>query len=129
MAERNIGVLPMNEKYTVLGVDYSDDATCVCENCGRAIKNITEIQNSKGKKFCVGIDCADTLSSAEISNNWEYQDMKKSHNRLLTQLAKVAKTVKTGKFTILFDLSMGLYLYDRPVDVWGIRFLTNDRVF
>lgn len=118
----------MNEQYTVLSVDYADDGACVCENCGRPIKNVTQLQNSKGRKYWVGMDCADTLAVGEISNYWQYQDQKKKHNNLLSNLAKVAKVAKTGKFSIIFNLSMGLYVYDRITTQWSTNYVTTNRV-
>lgn len=112
MAKRNIGVLPMNETYTALSVDHLDDEVLCqqCENCGRHIVNVVTLENSKGNKFLVWTDCAETLGMAEFSNFLEYQDQKRSLNRYLRALKTVSKIAELPH-TILNSPDMGYYIY------------------
>lgn len=49
------------DKYKIAET-FSTEEYCICENCGKAIKNIAIIEDSKGERFNVGLDCAATLA-------------------------------------------------------------------
>lgn len=54
--------LPIDIYEIVDTFSLGEDDYSVCDNCGKVIKNIAVVKNSKGKLFNVGMDCAETLS-------------------------------------------------------------------
>lgn len=64
-----------------------------CENCGKVIKNIAIIENSKGQKFYVGLDCASTLSGISEHDIEFYENNFNIAKRIK---AKVKKYLKEG---------------------------------
>lgn len=61
------------DKYEIIDTfSLGDDDYITCDNCGKAIRNIAIVKNSKGNKFSVGMDCAETLSgiTQEDINYW-----------------------------------------------------------
>jgi hypothetical protein len=70
-----IGKLPQYESYKLIEVFYQsltdmDCMTMICQNCQKLICNIAIVENSQGKRFEVGLDCAGTLTN--LQNQWEY---------------------------------------------------------
>lgn len=66
LIERN---LKFNRKYTYLSITRGNildgNGTC-CDNCGKLIANIVEVQDREtGKVSYIGTDCADTLIQAK----------------------------------------------------------------
>lgn len=62
--------LPLNEKYQVLSISrvgINNAIGCTCEHCGTAIANTAIIQNEKGEKFVVGLDCVKSLAKSLIN--------------------------------------------------------------
>ena len=106
MSKRNIWVLPLNTKYKITDIEYSQEG-CFCENCGRAINNIAVIESLEKRVFNVWLDCASTLEDSEIDNLREYTKQKKEFNKmksLLTVINKIHKnntehtlTIKQGR--------------------------------
>lgn len=84
----------MWKTYKITSVDYCEDLGICCENCGRPIKNIATVENNIGVCFNVGLDCAETLESQEISNYWEFQQQKKEYKHLLTRISRIRKETK-----------------------------------
>jgi len=105
MAKRNIWVLPMNEQYEIKQLIYADDINTVCNNCGRLIKNVAIVQNSKWDKFEVGLDCAETLEQHEISNYREYEDKKRAYRRYVKLILDIKKKLKDGKITKVYRIA------------------------
>ncbi len=99
MAKRNIWVLPMNHTYKILGLSYrgAEEVCDVCQNCWRMIQNIAVIQNEEWIKFTVGLDCANTLESQEISNYWEFEQNKKELRNFTSRLSAIRKLIKDNK--------------------------------
>lgn len=89
--KKNIGVLSMYEKYTLEGVtDMGEDNICSCENCGRAIRYVATLKDSKGIKYDVGTECAKTLSYASFSDIYEMEQRIKE----LKKNAEILKVLK-----------------------------------
>jgi len=101
MSKRNLWVLPMDVKYKILGITYSDAMDfCQCQNCWRPITNIANIQDSNWREFYVGLDCAETLESSEIDNYREFTKQKKEYQAFKTLLSKVNWILKNkAKYT------------------------------
>lgn len=97
MAKRNIWVLPMNEKYEIKNLIYADDAVTFCKNCGRLIKNVAILQNSKWEVFEVWLDCAETLEQHEISNYRQHQENKRAYRRYVKVILDIKKKIKEDK--------------------------------
>ena len=54
--------LPIQSYKLIDSYSLGDSDYLVCENCGKAIKNIGVVQGSDGKTYHVGMDCAETLT-------------------------------------------------------------------
>lgn len=50
------------DHYQIVETFATEEPETICSNCGKPIKNIAVIQNPKGIKYYVGLDCAETLS-------------------------------------------------------------------
>lgn len=51
-------------KYKLINSSYvsiMDGGGCCCDNCGRVIANIVTVQHESGKRFIIGVDCAETI--------------------------------------------------------------------
>lgn len=105
MAKRNIWVLPMNEKYEIKNLIYADDAVTFCKNCGRLIKNVAILQNSKWEVFEVWLDCAETLEQHEISNYRQHQENKRAYRRYVKLILDIKKKIKDGKITKVYRIA------------------------
>ena len=77
-------VLPFSGKYIYLGITKGSiiDGQCTCcDNCGTLIANMVTVrEQSTGKTYTIGTDCAETLSQAKcLYNNGSktdfYQDI------------------------------------------------------
>lgn len=99
MAKRNIGVLPMNEKYEIINLSYTDWWLGMCANCGRVIMNVATIKNSKWETFDVWLDCANTLESQEISNYYEFVQNEKEYKHYVRRILLIKKLIKEWKLT------------------------------
>ena len=73
--------LPINTTYKLIDSYYTGgilDNPMTCQNCGKPIANIGVVQDASGKKFDVGMDCAETLSG--IDNSMEYMESMNNFN-------------------------------------------------
>ena len=85
--------LPVDNYQIVDTYSLGEDDYLVCDNCGKVIKNIAVVQNSKGKRYCVGMDCAETLSGiTEVDIDFWNSDFV----RAKSIRAKVRKYTKQG---------------------------------
>lgn len=85
--------LPVDNYQIVDTYSLGEDDYLVCDNCGKVIKNIAVVQNSKGKRYCVGMDCAETLSGiTEVDIEFWNSDFV----RAKSIRAKVRKYTKQG---------------------------------
>ena len=80
------------DKYSIIDSFYNDDC-CNCENCNKALKNVAVIQNSKGSKFYVGLDCAQTLSGITDFDIYLHENNFECAKRIRS---KVNKALKLG---------------------------------
>ena len=78
--------LPIDCKYKVLGFDYCgsilDGGGSTCQNCNRIIVNIATVENEAGKKYDVGLDCAETLSLVDSSDFWKIKEREAMHRKI-----------------------------------------------
>lgn len=88
--------LPLNDNYTIIDSYYTGglENGCTCDNCNKPIANVAEIQNAKGIRFNVGMDCAKTLSNLQglYSLECEFAELK-------GLMAKVNKEKKENPIT------------------------------
>lgn len=68
--------LPLADKYQFLWINRQSiegGTACACDNCGKLIVNMAGIQNQKGERFTVGLDCLKTLTKA-LQNFIDYDE-------------------------------------------------------
>lgn len=80
------------DKYRIVESFYSEDF-CLCENCNKALKNVAVVENSKGGKHYVGLDCAKSLSGI---TDLDIDGHENSFSEAKRMRAKVNKAVKLG---------------------------------
>lgn len=85
--------LPADKYEIVETFSLSEGEYITCENCGKVIRNIAIVQDSKGKKFHVGLDCAETLSGID---EYDIAYWSENFNIAKTIRAKVNKARKLG---------------------------------
>ncbi len=113
-------------KYIYLGItrgSIEGGQFCTCDNCGTLITNmVTVADNSTGKKYTIGTDCAETLAKAKcLYNNGSQTDYQLdiySYNlcaRFVTELNAGCKLENNG-FKCYTTNRKG-----KTIDVW-----TND---
>ncbi len=70
LIERN---LTFDKKYVYLSItrgNILDGTCCNCDNCGKLITNMVLVaEKETGKKYTIGTDCAETLSTAKCLYN------------------------------------------------------------
>lgn len=82
------------DKYEIVDTfSLGEDDYITCDNCGKAIRNIAIVKNSKGNKFSVGMDCAETLSGITQEDIDYWND---SFVRAKSIRAKIRKYTKKG---------------------------------
>lgn len=93
--QRNLSI---TTTYTIVGSYYSsieETGTC-CENCGKPIANIAEVESVEGRKYLVGMDCAATLSG--IKGDFDFEFVHKANfTTAKSERAKILKYIKEGK--------------------------------
>lgn len=90
--------LPITTTYKILSSKYisAEDGGGCCDNCGKFITNIAEIESKEGQIYTVGMDCAATLSGIKESFDFDFihkanfTTAKSARNTLL-------KYIKQGK--------------------------------
>ncbi len=90
--ERN---LPLSESYRVVSVQHGSvlDGVCTaCDNCNKIISHIVTLQNSKGKTFYVGLDCAKTLT---FSNTSAFEEKVYVFNQIVRFIGLATKPTTT----------------------------------
>lgn len=105
--------LPFNQIYVYLGITRGSIENCqftCCDNCGKLITNmVTVANNSTGKKYTIGTDCAETLASAKALRNNVNTDFRMdiyAYNqtaRFVTELNAGAKLENNGMFCTLIS--------------------------
>lgn len=77
--------LPLNENYDFLGItDMGEMNYSVCANCGRPIRYIAELKNSKGVVSYVGTECVKTLIECKINNSFSMMDQINAMKKIAT---------------------------------------------
>lgn len=87
--------LPIDKYEVVDTFSLSEGDVQICENCGKAIKNIAVVRNSKNETFNIGLDCAETLTGITES---DIEYWSSSFGIAKTIRAKVRKYKKQGAF-------------------------------
>lgn len=92
--------LPHNDTYKYISSTYISlvDGGCTCDNCGKLIANLVTVENGSGKRFVIGSDCAETLTSLKNDFNWTLQG-KYAFDEGKQLRAKLLKNIKAGKIT------------------------------
>ena len=86
--------LPVTQTYEILGSWHTDEMGTCCDNCGRPISNIAQIEGGNdGRTYHVGMDCAGTLSGIQDSFDFEYVH-KANFNTAKRVRAKIRKSIK-----------------------------------
>lgn len=80
------------DKYKIIESFYSEDF-CTCENCNKVLKNVAVLENSKGIKYHVGLDCAKSLSGITELDIEKHENSFECAKRIR---AKVNKAIKLG---------------------------------
>lgn len=96
--------LPINKEYKLVDSFYTGgimENPMSCENCGRPIANVAVIEDEDGRKYDVGMDCAETLS--QIKNSLEFnmaQNDFAEANAIRTKVKNALKKYPDAKLTI-----------------------------
>lgn len=122
--------LPINTTYKILSSYYlsiEEGGGRCCENCGRLITNIAEIESKEGNKYLVGMDCAGTLSG--ISGNFDFEYIHKA-NFAAAKAARAAivKAIKQGKvknLTASSSINTGNFYKEIGAGMWEYEFISG----
>ena len=98
--------LPADHYKLVDSYSLSPDDYIICENCGKVIRNIGIVEDSKGKRFCVGLDCAATLSGID---EYDIEYYNNGFNIAKAIRAKIRRETKKGA-----SIEVRNYYYDKP---------------
>ena len=93
--------LPHSSVYTFISASYvplMDGIGCTCENCGKLIANLVTVENESGKRFVIGSDCADTLTSLKSDVKWVLTGQY-AFNEGRQLRAKIQKNLKENKIS------------------------------
>ena len=114
-----IGKLPVNQKYQVIDISYSDleNSACACDNCGKIISNITTIKNESGAIFNVGLDCAVTMQLYKNDQFFNILEAKK----ILARRARFVKWYKIKKRSTIKNDDY-LFFFDHLVSQWTANY-------
>jgi len=94
--------LPINKEYKLVDSFYTGgimDNPMSCENCGRPIANVAVIEDEDGKKYDVGMDCAETLS--QIKNSLEFNIAQNDFNEANAIRTRIRTAFKKNPNAIL----------------------------
>lgn len=92
--------LPLNVKYTLVGVSYlslEDGGGCSCDNCGKLITNIAAIKSDR--VYNIGLDCLDSiLLNNDLLNGEDYFKYQYSDKPAIAKAKSLrAKILKKSK--------------------------------
>lgn len=90
IAQRN---LPIDVNYKIIDFAVFEDGYGACQNCNRVIVNVATVEDANGKRYDVGLNCAETLSGEagiHLKESVEVKQIKKELRilRLVKRLAK-----------------------------------------
>jgi hypothetical protein len=124
--------LSITNTYQILDSYYTGEGNgTICQNCGRYITNVAIIKSSKGVSYCVGMDCAETLSG--ISNDFTFEYVHKANFNTAKQIYSALKRLikkaneKGISYSILYkkdhcrkdgDIVGGAEFHTVPFDVY-----------
>lgn len=83
--------LPVDNYEIIDTFSLSEGDYIVCDNCGKVIRNIAVVQDSKGRRYNVGLDCAETLSGIDEYDITFWSD---NFNRAKSIRAKIRNAKK-----------------------------------
>jgi len=87
---------------------FSTEDLCICDNCGKVLKNVAVIENTKGTKYHVGVDCAETLSGI---TEYEIMETENDFNEAKRIRSKIRNAMKKGNYF----LHIGNTYYDNNI--------------
>ncbi len=86
--------LPHDTKYTIIETySLGEDDFTSCMNCNKAIKHVAIVENTEGKQYHIGMECAKTLIGLGLEE-WEIEKARTPFNEAKTFLAKVNRHKK-----------------------------------
>lgn len=95
------------DRYTLVdSYSLGEGDYITCENCGKVIRNIGIVEDRKGRRYCVGMDCAATLSGITESDIEYYND---GFNVAKSIRAKIRREIKKGH-----RIEVRNYYYTKP---------------
>lgn len=100
LIKRNLGV----DVYKIVESYSLKDDFHTCENCGKLIKNVAIVEDSNGRRFAVGMDCAATLSGI---TEFDILRFSAPFERAKSIRAKINKEKKSGSV-----VEVGVSLFD-----------------
>ena len=124
------GKLDITETYKILSVHTSyrnkdDDGVnfdvTTCDNCGQILANWAVVENSKGIKFIIGLDCADTILSLN-SKSFSYLELKESKKKMAREKRFLKWLFSECKCVIVDEAGRYANLYNRVVDGFEPRY-------
>ena len=96
--------LPINKEYKLVDSFYTGGITdnpMSCQNCGRIIANVAVIEDEDGKKYDVGMDCAETLSQIKSSSEFNIaQNDFAEANAIRTKIKNALKKYPDAVLTV-----------------------------
>ncbi len=112
--------LSLDHRYRIISFDYCgsilDGGGTTCDNCGRIIVNIATVETEQGKKYTVGLDCAETLSLVDCNDFWKIKEQEALH-RKLTGYIKTIKKQQDQSVKVTYNIDQyGAYIY-----FWAMR--------
>lgn len=116
------GALDLNNNYSFVSLDICGDGF-ICHNCGKPIKKVMTIKDSKGLFFDVGIDCGDALIEASL-NLPALREVMQAKKELAQKVRFITFLKKKLDRVVLND---GVYfLYEKNKNDWKYRFFNLD---
>ena len=93
--------LPLDQRYRILNFTYTgsilDSGGSVCDNCNRIIVNIATVETQEGKKYDVGLDCAETLSLVDNNDFWKVKEQEALHRKISKWVRDIKIRIDSGK--------------------------------
>lgn len=113
--------LPLNHKYTLIGIDYlASESATTCDNCNAVIVNVATLKDENGYMYNVGVDCATTLSFTDCNDFWKALEAEALHKKQLSQANKIKKQQKLNN-NVKFEIEgTRVFVYYGQMLAWNI---------
>jgi len=114
------GNLRIDTSYKLLDIEYKPKGDIFfniefCDNCNKYISNIATVENEKGQKFRIGLDCAGVLIGIEPSAIKQAEKTLRKKAKLYKFLRTECKSVIIGKYCF--------WAYKTVVNEWNVNFI------